>query len=340
MDERKAIISESVRPLISCLAEIEDPSGIDKFTSGINCNDNEIEITITKGYDDFIDEVSSIVNTNQLAKPHVLVTMNSITFERRSKYIKWRQFLTESKVVKSVILMPDRLISRSNVNFTIIVLAPDRDKIMFVNAKDCFTEENGIVSLSLDNVRSIINATKEETENSKLVAAEDLVEGYCLSPMPYLRVKQGNGIELSAAIVKHIKGLQIRPDDLLEYIISEKSKYRSLTNRDISKRSYLSELDHLSDVPESFLNHEVIAPAIVFNKIGNSYMVIKEIPEDEHIILTGRSFAFTVNESVVSLDQLVEFFSSPQGKAALAACSFGNAVAQINEEYLKEVIVS
>lgn len=300
------------------ISKLNLPESIKKLINELGDRQSEMDTTIES------EQIAELIDNFKQNEKIVYAVMNNITFDYHHQAM--RRKLIENKILQSVILLPVKLLSDTNISISIIVLSENNESIMCVDASNLFhPDTRHRNTLTDDDIKAISNACLNETEYSVKVDYSEIIDaGYSIEPKQFVVNKffSENFVRFDELITGYRCGLQLRPEEKEMLCTESPTEYQYLEPKNIFNGEIDVRLPYLSEYRESYQNHRVKNHNIVISKLGRPLKIaVAEIPDDKTVIAVGRLYIFDIDEEKVNPCYIKKFLSSDMGQEILISCS-------------------
>lgn len=237
--------------------------------------------------------------------------------------------------IESIILLPAKLYSTTNVAVALIVFNKSRSSgnIKFVDASQEFEKGRRQNFLSEKNISNILTALENKTEISRYVQHEEIVkENFSFSPTLYIKQKNTiqNGIPFKDIILNITRGASCTADDLDKMSSNLPTDFQYLLLSSIKNGTIDYNLPYLKEIPPKMEKYCVKTGALILSKNGYPFKVaVAEVPEGRKILASGNLFVIQLDTDKVNPYYVKAYLSSNEGIAALKSIVVGATIPNI-----------
>ena len=286
---------------------------------------------------DWIFNMAAYLNMKQPGRTIVLMT-NAGTWNKPDERL--RQKLVEEEVVEGVILLPERLLSKTMISLTMMILSQNNKEIRMVDASELYTEGRRQNTLESTDVEQIKEAYYNDTNISKRVTVNEIVgQEYILNPQRYIGIDIGleDGIHLGELCLSINRGAMIRSSELDELSTSDETKYHYLMLQNIQDGVVDSNLPSLTKIDKKYKKHCIKDKNLIISKISPFKVAIAEVKDEEDILATGNLYFIELDETKVNPVFVEVFLQSEAGNIQLNRFAKGSVMKSISIQDLKMI---
>lgn len=257
-----------------------------------------------------------------------------------------RRYFIDNGFVEAVISLPNALFNSTSIPVTMIVLSNFNRTVRMIDATKMFTKGRRTNELSDKNIKNILFAYNNDTENSISISNDELkINEYALSPQRYLAYNipeedQENYIAFKHVIKQIKRGAPIRASDLDNLASEEETNIKYLRLQDIKDGIISDELNCLKELEPRHSAYLLKDKDLILGKIGFPYKVaVAQITQEQSIIPVGNMYAIELDTTKINPYYIKAFFESEQGAAALKSITTGVTIPIISVDRLKNLHV-
>ncbi len=272
----------------------------------------------------------------------VVITTNGTLTNNSERAV--REFFLKSGFIETVISLPEKLFKTTGIPVNIIVFSKNwKDGVRFVDARNIFVKGRRSNDLSDENIETILNLCKNDSNLSKKVSlAEIFKENAVLSPVRYLEVpgkKVEDGIEFGSVIKSITRGAPLSGKDLDCIISNEKTDFQYLMLSNIKNGLIEDELPYLKNIDKKLEKYLIKDKNLVMSKNGYPFKISVFEKKHNKVLANGNMFVIELDEQKVNPYYIKVFFDSEAGIAALKSICGGSTIPNISQESLKSVLI-
>ncbi|MSS00602.1 N-6 DNA methylase [Floccifex porci] len=256
---------------------------------------------------------------------------------------KIREFLIKNNYIEAIVALPAMMFDYTGISSALIVLNKYKsdEKVKFVDASKLYVKGRRQNVFSKENVDEIINIYENESQYSKFIEYERLVEeNYSLNIKRYLKeeVKFENLTKIDDVLISVRRGATYSAAQLDQISSTEETKYQYLMLGNIKNGMIDDNLPYITEINKKYekfcLNHH----NIVISKNGKPFKVaVVENLDERKILANGNLYILELDEEKINPYYLKAYFESEYGSAALNAIAIGSTIPNIPLKDLKEL---
>ena len=269
------------------------------------------------------------------------IMTNGSTWNSIDKEI--RKYFVENGLIESVIALPGKMFSDTNIATSLIVLSHNNKNIRLVDASEMYVAGRRINEFDEENIEKILYALENESEYSILVDEKRLSENdYVLNISRYKNVSTytDNGQTLESVIKRITRGVSIKAKELDECTSQEETENQYLMLANIHDGIIDSDLPYLKYIDKKKDKYCLTDRCLLLSKNGYPYKVaVAEVDNDKKILATGNVYIIEFDEEKIDPYYMAAFLNSEPGMNALKSITVGATVPNIGIEQLKKLIV-
>lgn len=200
-----------------------------------------------------------------------------------------------------------------------------------VDASELFVKGRRVNELSAENISFIINATKNDSDISMYVSAEQLRDNdYVLSMNRYIVHDVADGMAFGDVIKRITRGAQLNAKALDEITTTVPTDMQYLMLANIKNGL----IDKKND------KYCLSNRCLILSKNGYPYKIaVAEVKEGQRILGNGNLYIIELDEEKADPYYLAAFFGSEQGTAALRSITVGATIPNIGVEQLTKLVI-
>lgn len=289
---------------------------------------------------DWVYNISAYLNMQEPGKTVAIMT-NAGTWNKPDEEL--RKMLIEKGLVEGVILLPERLLSKTMISVTMLVLSQnDTNVVKMVDASKIFTEGRRQNTLESNDIEKIVKAYKSDTEISRKVSiAEISKQEYILNPQRYIGLDLGikDGIKLGDVVSSINRGAMIKSAELDELSSIEETNYQYLMLKNIQNGLIDTELPYLKQIDEKYKKYCIKNNNLIISKLAPFKISMAHVKDDEEILATGNLYFIELDETKINPVFVEVFLQSELGIAQLNRYAKGATMKSISIQDLKRILL-
>lgn len=252
-----------------------------------------------------------------------------------------RKYFVESGMIESVISLPNKMFSSTNILTTMIVLSHGNKGIRMVDATKFYQPGRRQNEFSNEDIENIIIALSEDSEYSKLISLEELRENeYNLSLKRYIEgnFTFNNGGAFESVIKRISRGAPCTASQLDEMVSENPTNMQYLMLANIQNGMIDDKLPYLSYIDPKYEKYCLKNNSLILSKNGYPYKAaVAQVKEGQQILANGNLYMIELDESKIDPYYLKAFFESEKGNAVLKSITVGASIPNIGVDKLKKV---
>lgn len=252
-----------------------------------------------------------------------------------------RSYFIEKGLIECVIALPARLFAGTAIATSMIVFSRNNKGVRLVDASELFVEGRRVNELSYENISLIINATKNDSDISMYVSAEQLRDNdYVLSMNRYIVHDVADGMAFGDVIKRITRGAQLNAKALDEITTTVPTDMQYLMLANIKNGLIDKELPYLKSIDKKNDKYCLSNHCLILSKNGYPYKIaVAEVKEGQRILGNGNLYIIELDEEKADPYYLAAFFGSEQGTAALRSITVGATIPNIGVEQLTKLVI-
>lgn len=252
-----------------------------------------------------------------------------------------RSYFIETGLIECVIALPARLFAGTAIATSMIVFSRNNKGVRLVDASELFVEGRRVNELSYENISLIINATKNDSDISMYVIAEQLRDNdYVLSMNRYIVHDVADGMAFGEVIKRITRGAQLNARALDEITTTVPTDMQYLMLANIKNGLIDKELPYLKSIDKKNDKYCLSNHCLILSKNGYPYKIaVAEVKEGQRILGNGNLYIIELDEEKADPYYLAAFFGSEQGTAALRSITVGATIPNIGVEQLTKLVI-
>lgn len=267
------------------------------------------------------------------------VMTNGSTWNQSDSAI--RSYFIENGLIECVIALPVRLFAGTSIATSMIVFSRNNKGVRLVDASELFVKGRRVNELSAENISLIINATKNDSDISMYVSAEQLrYNDYVLSMNRYIVHDVADGMAFGDVIKRITRGAQLNAKALDEITTTVPTDMQYLMLANIKNGLIDKELPYLKSIDKKNDKYCLSNRCLILSKNGYPYKIaVAEVKEGQRILGNGNLYIIELDEEKADPYYLAAFFGSEQGTAALRSITVGATIPNIGVEQLTKLVI-
>lgn len=252
-----------------------------------------------------------------------------------------RSYFIENGLIECVIALPVRLFAGTAIATSMIVFSRNNKGVRLVDASELFVKGRRVNELSAENISLIINATKNDSDISMYVSAEQLRDNdYVLSMNRYIVHDVADGMAFGDVIKRITRGAQLNAKALDEITTTVPTDMQYLMLANIKNGLIDKELPYLKSIDKKNDKYCLSNRCLILSKNGYPYKIaVAEVKEGQRILGNGNLYIIELDEEKADPYYLAAFFGSEQGTAALRSITVGATIPNIGVEQLTKLVI-
>lgn len=252
-----------------------------------------------------------------------------------------RSYFIENGLIECVIALAARLFAGTAIATSMIVFSRNNKGVRLVDASELFVEGRRVNELSYENISLIINATKNDSDISMYVSAEQLRDNdYVLSMNRYIVHDVADGMAFGDVIKRITRGAQLNAKALDEITTTVPTDMQYLMLANIKNGLIDKELPYLKSIDKKNDKYCLSNHCLILSKNGYPYKIaVAEVKEGQRILGNGNLYIIELDEEKADPYYLAAFFGSEQGTAALRSITVGATIPNIGVEQLTKLVI-
>lgn len=258
-----------------------------------------------------------------------------------------REYFIRQGWVESVISLPVKMFSYTNISVLLLVLSHGNKEVHFVDASDIYEKGRRTNQFSKANIDTILKALAEDTDISKTVSNEEIEKkDFSVFPKTYLTPEDeleslsnyGTLIPLEDLTLRISRGAPIMASQLDAFSSEEDTGIDYLTLADMQDGLIQKDLKHMTEIPEGYGKYLIEDGSIILSKVGRPAKVgLASVPEGRQLMATGNMFVLELDKKKINPYYLLAFLDSPEGNVLMNLFYVGMTVPSIRIQSLKEI---
>lgn len=243
-----------------------------------------------------------------------------------------RRYFIENGWVRAAVSLPaGAFFPWTGIGTTLVVFSHGNTKgVRLVDATDLGTHERRGVTLSEDDVRTIVARLSEDSDRSALASIDELAEReYTLFANRFLQkeIEFANPIAMESVVLDVTRGAGLRAKELDELACAKDTGIRYLNLANIVDGVIDDELPYLKELDPRLEKYCLKTGDLLISKNGAPYKVaVAEVPDGQKILANGNLYIIKLDTEKIDPYYVAAFLNSPMGKETLARASKGSAI--------------
>ena len=252
-----------------------------------------------------------------------------------------RKLFIENGYIETIIALPKNVFDYTSIPSTMLVFGKNsKNKIRFVDASECYAKTRRVNVLSNENINTILEATKKNTDISRFVDIKELEKNdYNLTPQKYLTkaVELKNAKEFGSIIKNITRGAGITAVELDKISSADETDYQYVMLANIKGGIIDSKLPYITQIPEKYERYCIKNNNLLLSKNGAPYKVaVATVEDNKKILANGNLFVIEIDEDKADPHYLKAFFNSQEGNKLLSSLSTNGTMPSISVNDLKK----
>ena len=246
--------------------------------------------------------------------------------------VQVRRYFIENGWVRAAISLPAGVFFPwAGIGTTLVVFSHgNTEGVRLVDATDLGTRERRGVTLSEDDVRTIVSRLSENSDRSALASVDELAEReYTLFASRFLQkeIEFANPIVMESVILDVTRGAGLRAKELDKLACAEDTGIRYLNLANIVDGVIDDELPCLKELDPRLEKYCLKTGDLLISKNGAPYKVaVAEVPNGQKILANGNLYIIKLDTEKIEPYYVAAFLNSPMGKETLARASKGSVI--------------
>ncbi len=291
---------------------------------------------------DWIFVSAAHINQRKPGKTVVLMSNNGLWNEADREI---RKRFIEQGLIETVIALPERILSYTNVASTLMVLSENNKTVRLVDATDIYTQGRRQNSLEENDIQKIIDACNGASDGvcCKVVTIPELMnQEYVLTPSRYItnpvhEKLQENSDEFGTLVNSINRGAVISSRTLDELVSIEPTDFQYLMLKDITNGELSKNLPYLTNVDKRYERYFVKPGNLIISKISPFKIAIADIPEDSRVLANGNLYFIDIDKTKANPFFVMLYLQSEEGISQLNSWATGAAMRSISIRDLQKI---
>lgn len=254
-----------------------------------------------------------------------------------------RKYFVENKLIESIISLPAKMFSYTNIETTLIVLSKNNEFIRMVDATNIVKQGRRQNEFSDENLETIIDALNSDSEFSKKVTIDELRENeYVLNLSRYLSVDLDvrDGAPFERVIKSISRGAPCTASQLDEMVSEHKTDIQYLMLGNIQNGIIEENLPYLAKLEPKYEKFCIKNNSLILSKNGYPYKIaVATVEEGKRILANGNLFVIELDEEQANPYYIKAFFESELGVKTLENITVGSVIPNISMDKLRKVAI-
>lgn len=243
-----------------------------------------------------------------------------------------RRYFIENGWVRAAISLPaGAFFPWTGIGTTLVVFSHgNTEGVRLVDATDLGTHERRGVTLSEDDVRTIVSRLSEDSDRSALASVDELAKReYTLFASRFLQkeIEFANPVVMESVVLDVTRGAGLRAKELDELACAEDTGIRYLNLANIVDGVIDDELPCLKELDPRLEKYCLKTGDLLISKNGAPYKVaVAEVPDGQKILANGNLYIIKLDTETIDPYYVAAFLNCPMGKETLAQASKGSVI--------------
>lgn len=255
-----------------------------------------------------------------------------------------RKYFVDHGFVESVIALPAKLFSSTNIPTTMIVLSHGNDSVHMVDAGDLCIKGRRQNLITDELVEQIYEACHNESGISRMVTAEEIAASdYVLHPGRYFLQEESvdNGVPFESVIKSISRGAHCSAEQLDAMDSKEPTNMQFLKTSDIQDGLITGPLQYLSYIEGNFEKYCIKDRNLIISKVGAPMykVAVASVEEGHKLLANANLYVVELDEHKVDPYYLKAYLESAEGQARFKNVAAGTVVLSIGVKDLKAMMI-
>lgn len=268
----------------------------------------------------------------------LFIVHSGILFNERDKII--RKYLLNNGYVESVIELAPRLFAGTGISTNILLISKNNTKVKMVDAGEIFGSGRMVNKLTKDDIETIFDAYKNETDISKEVSLKELENNnYSFIPRRYTNEELNLKNYVFLKDVTEIKRgyANLKQDDLNKKLSKENTNNKILTAGDINDSFNIADLRSLNDIDDREMTYCVKDDDIIFSRGGNYNSILIRNSDAYKILVNGTLYILTCDKEKIDPYYLQMYLTSAHCLSQIESLNTGKSIQFMSINQLGEL---
>lgn len=270
----------------------------------------------------------------------VAIMTNGSTWNTNSK--EARKYFIENGYIEAIISLPQNIFPATNIGTTMIILSKNNQDVMLVNAENLFEQGRRKNSITTENIKRIIEATKKETDISKKVSIAEFEENeFGINPARYLNIMEEleNTVPFGEIIAEIRRGAQISGSELDANASRDPTNTQYLMLSNIKNGMIDDELPYLKTLDKKHEKFCLHNDDMIISKIGTpaKIAIADGINPSTKIVANGNLYIVAIDKDKANPYYVKAFLESDIGRKLIESEMVGSQMKSISLERLKAI---
>ncbi|MFA6857505.1 MAG: N-6 DNA methylase [Treponema sp.] len=254
-----------------------------------------------------------------------------------------RKYFAENEYIETIIQLPPKMHSYTAIRTCLVVFSHKNKSTHFVDASATFKKGRRLNEFTEENITSIIQAVKKDSEISCTANREEIKEkDYSLDPARYLAkpLEYSNSVLFKSIIKKISRGAPITAAKLDEITSGKKTPFRYLSVANMTDGLISDDLLYLTNIEPSLEKYCVKNNSLVMSKFSYPYkIVVAKVSAGTKLLMNSNLYLIELDESKANPYYVKSFLESEDGDASLKLITAGTALASLGVSDLLGIVV-
>lgn len=291
---------------------------------------------------DWIFASAAHINQKKPGRTVVLMSNNGLWNEADREI---RKRFVEQGLIETVIALPERVLSYTNIASTLLVLSENNKKVRLVDATSIYTQGRRQNSLEESDIEKIFKACFDENDAGfcKTVSEKELAEQeYILSPSRYItnpvHEKLQENSELFGTLVNSINRGAVISSQMLDSMVStEPTAFQYLMLKDITNGEVSKNLPYLANLDNRYERYFVKPGNLIISKISPFKIAMVDISEDSKVLANGNLYFIDIDRTKANPYFIMLYLQSEEGISQLNSWATGAAMRSISIRDMQKI---
>ena len=291
---------------------------------------------------DWIFASAAHINQKKPGRTVVLMSNNGLWNEADRDI---RKRFVEQGLIETIIALPERILSYTNIASTMLVLSENNKTVKLVDATGIYTQGRRQNSLEESDIQKIVKACRDvcDSEFCKTVTEKELAaQEYILSPSRYItnpvhEKLQDNSYEFGT-LVNSINRGAVLSSQILDNLVSvEPTEFQYLMLKDIINGELSKNLPYLTNLEERYKRYFVKPGNLIISKISPFKIAMVDISEDSKVLANGNLYFIDIDRTKANPYFIMLYLQSEEGISQLNSWATGAAMRSISIRDLQKI---
>lgn len=278
-------------------------------------------------------------------KAAVLLHPSDLTSTRPGEK-ECRKWLIDNGMLESVILLPNGLMHRTNVDTALLILSHGNKQVRFVDVKEAglYKKERREAELDSSQMKKVLELLNSDESSSfaRTISNNEISSHeYSLDFHQYLAesLMVKDGVKFKSVMKDISRGAQMVSKKMKALETEERTSCRYLAISDVENGMIRSDLSYLKEIPEKMEKYCVQNGDLLISRSYPFKTAVAKVEEGEQILLSGNFYRIEVDSSKANPYFIKAFLESRRGSEILEMLGKGTAIPMISASDLKELML-